>query len=53
MEFVWRDWVPPSTAARASTAVRTMLFSGCCAVRETPAVWVWKRMSQDFGSFAR
>ena len=30
--FVWRDWVPPSTAARASTAVRTTLFMGCCAV---------------------
>jgi hypothetical protein len=24
-------------------AVRTMLTSGCCAVSETPAVWVWKR----------
>ena len=27
-------------------AVRTMLLSGCCAVSETPAVWVWKRISQ-------
>ncbi len=42
--LVWRLCVPPSTAARASIAVRTMLFSGCCAVRDTPAVWVWKRI---------
>ena len=24
-----------------------MLFSGCCAVSETPAVWAWKRISHD------
>ena len=30
----------------AWTAVRTMLFSGCCAVRVEPAVWVWKRSMQ-------
>ena len=43
------DWVPPSTPASASIAVRTMLFSGCWAVSETPAVWVWKRIRQDSG----
>ena len=26
-----------------------MLLSGCCAVSETPAVCVWKRISHDFG----
>jgi hypothetical protein len=41
--FVCSDCVPPSTADNASTAVRTMLLSGCWAVRLTPAVWVWKR----------
>ena len=48
-ELVCRDWVPPSTPASASIAVRAMLLSGCCAVRETPAVCVWKRISHDFG----
>ena len=37
------ELVPPSTAASASTAVRTTLLYGCWAVSETPAVWVWKR----------
>ena len=46
------DWVPPSTPASASIAVRAMLLCGCCAVSETPAVWVWKRISQDFSRFA-
>ena len=46
------DWVPPSTAASASIAVRTMFTSGCCAVSDTPAVCVWKRINHDFGSFA-
>ena len=49
--FVCSDWVPPSTPASASIAVRTMLFKGCCAVSETPAVCVWKRISHDFGSW--
>ena len=40
MELVCRHWVPPRTPASASIAVRTMLTSGCSAVRETPAVWV-------------
>ena len=43
------DCVPPSTAASASIAVRTMFTSGCCAVSDTPAVCVWKRISHDFG----
>ena len=34
------DWVPPSTAAIACSATRTMLLSGCCAVNVLPAVWV-------------
>ncbi|MEA2279815.1 MAG: hypothetical protein QOK21_422 [Solirubrobacteraceae bacterium] len=29
-----------------------MLFSGCCAVNDTPAVCVWKRINHDFGSRA-
>ena len=51
-EFVCSDWVPPSTAASASSAVRTMFTSGCCAVSETPAVCVWKRISHERGFFA-
>ena len=41
--LVCSEFVPPSTAASASIAVRTTLFTGCCAVSDTPAVWVWKR----------
>jgi len=41
--LVCRELVPPSTAASASIAVRTMFSSGCWAVSDTPAVWVWKR----------
>ena len=41
--LVCSELVPPSTAASASIAVRTTLLSGCCAVSETPAVWVWNR----------
>ncbi len=33
-------------------AVRTTLLYGCCAVSETPAVWVWKRSFHDRSSFA-
>ena len=29
-----------------------MFTSGCCAVSETPAVCVWKRISQERGFFA-
>ena len=46
------DCVPPSTAASASIAVRTMFTSGCCAVSETPAVWVWNRISHERGFLA-
>ena len=46
------DCVPPSTPASASIAVRTMLFSGCWAVSDTPAVCMWKRISHDRGSAA-
>jgi hypothetical protein len=42
-EFVCSDCVPPSTAARASNVVRTMLFSGCWAVSVAPPVCVWNR----------
>ncbi len=51
-EFVCNDCVPPSTAASASSAVRTMFTSGCCAVSDTPAVCEWKRISQERGSRA-
>ncbi len=44
--------VPPSTPASASIAVRTMLFSGCWAVSDTPAVWTWVRISQERGFLA-
>jgi len=46
IELVCSDCVPPSTAASASYAVRTMLFSGCLSHSEQPAVCVWKRISQ-------
>ena len=51
-ELVCRLWQPPSTAASASTAVRTTLTSGCCAVSETPAVWAWTRISSERSSLA-
>jgi hypothetical protein len=51
-ELVCSDWVPPRTPASASIAVRTTLTSGCCAVSETPAVWVWKRIIIERGSRA-
>ena len=37
--FVCRLCVPPSTAASASYAVRTMLLYGSCSVSDTPDVW--------------
>ena len=52
IELVCRLCVPPSTPASASIAVRTMLSSGCWAVSEAPAVWVWKRSVNDRGSVA-
>ena len=51
-EFVCSDWVPPSTADSASSAVRTTLLKGCCAVSETPAVCEWQRISSERSSFA-
>ncbi len=51
-ELVWRLWVPPMTAASAWIVVRMTLFTGCWAVSEHPAVWVWKRSIQERGSFA-
>ena len=50
--FVCNDWVPPSTADSASSAVRTMLFSGCCAVSVAPPVCVWNRSASERGSLA-
>src|SRR4029077_18042197 len=47
-----RDGVPPSTAERSSFAARIRFPSGCCAVNETPAVCVWKRISHERGSRA-
>ncbi len=50
--LVCSELVPPSTAASASTAVRTTLLNGCCAVSDTPAVWVWKRSHCAFSLVA-
>ena len=47
-ELVWRLWVPPSTAAMASTVVRTTLLYGSCSVRDTPLVWQWVRSMRDW-----
>jgi hypothetical protein len=44
---VCSDCVPPRTPASASIATRAMLTSGCWAVSDTPAVWVWKRSWRD------
>ena len=46
------DCVPPSTAASACSATRTMLLSGCWAVSVLPAVCVWKRSCCARGSVA-
>ena len=46
------DCVPPSTADSASSVVRTMLFSGCCAVSVAPPVCVWNRSISDRSSLA-
>ena len=51
-ELVCSELVPPSTAASACSAVRTTLLYGCCAVSDTPAVWVWKRSCHERGFFA-
>ena len=39
-------------AASDCSVTRTMLFSGCWAVRVDPPVWVWKRSILLRGSFA-
>ena len=44
---VCRLWVPPRMPASAWIATRVRLLSGCCAVSETPAVWVWKRIQVE------
>ena len=43
------DCVPPSTAASAWIVVRTTLFSGCCAISDTPAVCACVRSSHERG----
>ena len=50
--FVCMDCAPPHTADSACTATRTMLFSGCCAVRVEPPVCAWKRSACAFGLVA-
>ena len=43
---------PPATADSAWIATRTMLFSGCCAVRVEPPVCAWKRSAVARGFVA-
>ena len=50
-ELVWRLCVPPSTAASASTVVRTMLLYGSCSVSDTPDVWQCVRSMSEPGFF--
>ncbi len=50
--LVCSEFVPPSTAASASIAVRTTLLTGCWAVRDTPAVCVWNRSHSAFSEVA-
>src|SRR5262249_42290663 len=51
-EFVCSDCTPPRIPASACTVTRTMLLSGCCAVRETPAVCAWVRRRSERSSRA-
>src|SRR6185436_20681558 len=51
-ELVCSELVPPSTADSACSAVRTTLLYGCCAVSDTPAVWLWKRSFHERSFFA-
>ena len=46
------SWCRRAPPASACSAVRTTLLYGCCAVSETPAVWVWKRSFHDRSSLA-
>ena len=48
--LVCRLCVPPSTAAMASTAVRTTLLYGSCSVSDTPLVWQCVRSIAERGS---
>ena len=48
-ELVCRLCVPPSTAAIASTVVRTMLLYGSCSVSDTPDVWQCVRSIDEPG----
>ena len=48
-EFVCRDWVPPKTAAMASTVVRMMLLYGSWAVSDHPDVWQCVLKANDLG----
>ena len=50
--LVCSDCVPPSTAAIASTVVRTTLLYGSCSVSDTPLVWQCVRSSFDFSDLA-
>ena len=50
--LVCSDCVPPSTAASASTVVRTTLLYGSCSVSDTPLVWQCVRSSFDFSDLA-
>jgi hypothetical protein len=52
MESVCRLWHPPSTPAIAWYATRTMLLSGCCSVREHPAVCTCVFMNHERSFFA-
>ena len=47
--LVCSDWVPPITAAIASTVVRIRLLYGSCAWRLHPLVWQWVRSMSDRG----
>src|SRR4029453_6205576 len=50
--LVCRLCVPPSTAASASTVVRTILLYGSCSVSDTPLVWQCVLSSLDFSDLA-
>jgi hypothetical protein len=51
--LVWRLCVPPMAAASDCRVTRTMLFSGCWAVRVDPPVCVWKRSIFERGPWPR
>jgi len=47
---VCNDCVPPSTAASASTQVRTTLLYGSCSASDHPEVWECVRRASERGS---